>query len=274
LECTTLDSAVPGNHARLNEQEATVGQLRQNLVRTTLAKQTLEYEKKELLRRIEELERGCNGYVNGKTKSSDIATSPSIPALLNVVGENEKRLRELLSREKAGESTSELKSMYDEELNVARDAISNLRTSFKGADPNQHILDTLEQCISVIIEKMQNVSENEKGGSRLSSLDYSRTNDSVHNGSRSSSAVPSAPATTKILYFTNRSVTPFMCSISKRIGDVRLSDFKTLFDRPGFYRYHFKAVDQEFGMVKEEISIDDAILPGADGKIVAWVEED
>ena len=91
---------MPGNHARLNEQEATVGQLRQNLVRTTLAKQTLEYEKKELLRRIEELERGCNGYVNGKTKSSDIATSPSIPALLNVVGENEKRLRELLSREK------------------------------------------------------------------------------------------------------------------------------------------------------------------------------
>ena len=47
----------------------------------------------------------------------------------------------------------------------------------RGADPNQHILDTLEQCISVIIEKMQNVSEYEKPGSRLSSLDYSRTND-------------------------------------------------------------------------------------------------
>ena len=47
----------------------------------------------------------------------------------------------------------------------------------RGADPNQHILDTLEQCISVIIEKMQNVSENDKSTSRLSSLDYSRTND-------------------------------------------------------------------------------------------------
>ena len=46
-----------------------------------------------------------------------------------------------------------------------------------------------------------------------------------------------------------------MCSISKRIGDIRLSDFKALFDRPGFYRYHFKAVDQEFGMVKEEVGI-------------------
>ena len=51
-----------------------------------------------------------------------------------------------------------------------------------------------------------------------------------------------------------------MCSISKRIGDVRLSDFKTLFDRPGFYRYHFKAVDQEFGMVKEEVSNYDTLM--------------
>ena len=51
-----------------------------------------------------------------------------------------------------------------------------------------------------------------------------------------------------------------MCSISKRIGDIRLSDFKALFDRPGFYRYHFKAVDQEFGMVKEEVRIHQDIL--------------
>ena len=63
-----------------------------------------------------------------------------------------------------------------------------------------------------------------------------------------------APATTKILYFTNRSVTPFMSTINKRIGEIRLIDFKNLFDRPGFFRFHFKAVDQEFGMVKEEVS--------------------
>ena len=62
------------------------------------------------------------------------------------------------------------------------------------------------------------------------------------------------PSTTKILYFTNRSVTPFMSTINKRIGEIRLIDFKNLFDRPGFFRYHFKAVDQEFGMVKEEVS--------------------
>ena len=67
-----------------------------------------------------------------------------------------------------------------------------------GSDPNQHILDTLEQCISVIVEKMPNMDESNKsaavaslvsgatmglanGGhtassSRMSSLDY-RIND-------------------------------------------------------------------------------------------------
>ena len=37
-----------------------MGQLKQELLRTTLSKQNLEFEKKELLRRIEELERSLN----------------------------------------------------------------------------------------------------------------------------------------------------------------------------------------------------------------------
>jgi hypothetical protein len=67
-------------------------------------------------------------------------------------------------------------------------------------------------------------------------------------------SVSSQPSMTKILYFTNRSVTPFMSTIYKKIGDITLRDFKNLFDRPGFYRFHFKTVDQEFGMVKEEVN--------------------
>ena len=61
------------------------------------------------------------------------------------------------------------------------------------------------------------------------------------------------PSTTKILYFTNRSSTPFMSAISKKIGEITLRDFKVLFDRPGFYRFHFKTVDEDYGMVKEEV---------------------
>merc|ERR1719343_31028 len=77
---------------------------------------------------------------------------------------------------------------------------------------------------------------------------------------------------TKVVYFTPRSVTPFMTSIMKPVGKITLRDFKSLFDRPGFYRYHFKTMDKEFGMVKEEIAEDDKILPGVEGKIVVWVE--
>ena len=42
---------------RLSENVDSIGQLRHNLVRATLAKQTLEYEKSELKKRIDDLER-------------------------------------------------------------------------------------------------------------------------------------------------------------------------------------------------------------------------
>ena len=44
-----------------------------------------------------------------------------------------------------------------------------------------------------------------------------------------------------------------MSAISRKIGEITLRDFKVLFDRPGFYRFHFKTVDEDYGMVKEEV---------------------
>ncbi|WAR04658.1 DIX1A-like protein [Mya arenaria] len=58
------------------------------------------------------------------------------------------------------------------------------------------------------------------------------------------------------------------------LGEITLHDFKGAFDRPGQYRYHFKALDPEFGTVKEEISNEETIIPGWEGKIVAWIEPD
>lgn len=42
--------------------------------------------------------------------------------------------------------------------------------------------------------------------------------------------------------------------MSCRLGEVTLRDFKTAIDREGNHRYHFKALDPEFGTVKEEVS--------------------
>lgn len=38
-----------------------------------------------------------------------------------------------------------------------------------------------------------------------------------------------------------------------RLGEVTLKDFKAAIDREGNHRYHFKALDPEFGTVKEEV---------------------
>jgi hypothetical protein len=45
-----------------------------------------------------------------------------------------------------------------------------------------------------------------------------------------------------------------MTSVGKPLGRITLRDFKAVFDRPGFYRYHIKNTDTEYGMVKEEVS--------------------
>lgn len=70
---------------------------------------------------------------------------------------------------------------------------------------------------------------------------------------------------------------------------------KAAVGREGNYRFHFKALDPEFGTVKEEVRagaglnvcsradsslsrvqvfLDEAAVPGWEGKIVAWLEED
>lgn len=40
-----------------------------------------------------------------------------------------------------------------------------------------------------------------------------------------------------------------------RLGEVTLRDFKAAVDREGSFRYHFKALDPEFGTVKEEVGV-------------------
>ena len=59
---------------------------------------------------------------------------------------------------------------------------------------------------------------------------------------------------TKVVYFTERTVTPYLTVIPRRLGEITLRDFKTLFDRPGVFRFHFKAPDAEYGFVKEEVN--------------------
>uniref|UniRef100_A0A131Z0E8 Diz domain-containing protein ccd n=1 Tax=Rhipicephalus appendiculatus TaxID=34631 RepID=A0A131Z0E8_RHIAP len=185
-----------------------------------------------------------------------------------------------------------------EELRVTQEALSSLRQCFRLDDPYQHTLDTIEQSLCTLLErvtcmeKMAAASSACPSTGSLSAASARRLNfDSTGDPRRlpittledfpgyridppASLGHCSQPQSTKVIYYTERSVTPFLSAIPKRLSDIRLRDFKVVFDRPGQYRYHFKTLDPEFGMVKEEVLHDDDHVPGWDGKIVAWIEED
>ena len=146
-----MEGSKNGLQSRLAEQEHTTSQLKQDLVRVTLAKQTLEYEKKELLRRVDELERGLAGV-----KSENGEKDKHIKAYKQQLEDAIRKQRDFhIAASAAGVSSvnkqlifckqttdfcfifqltpngdPDLKALYDEELAVAKDAIGNLRSTF------------------------------------------------------------------------------------------------------------------------------------------------
>ena len=139
----SLEGSKLGLQTRLAEQEANISSLKQTLLRVTLAKQSLESEKNALLRRVEEM-----------AAAGDSAQQDKLGG--------------------GGGDPARAQQLYTEELRVARDAISNLRASFSEAAAEQHILDTLEQCVSVIVERQAaGQAGDSKPGSRMSGSEVS-----------------------------------------------------------------------------------------------------
>ncbi|CAO2635115.1 Dixdc1 [Lemmus lemmus] len=168
------------------------------------------------------------------------------------------------------------------DLQLVRDALRSLRNSFSGHDPQHHTIDSLEQGISSLMERLHVMETQKKQERKVRGRSLRTQASSEYRASwppnstlpHSQSSPTVSSTCTKVLYFTDRSLTPFMVNIPKRLGEVTLKDFKAAIDREGTHRYHFKALDPEFGTVKEEVFHDDDAIPGWEGKIVAWVEED
>ncbi|XP_069466210.1 segment polarity protein dishevelled homolog DVL-1 isoform X2 [Ambystoma mexicanum] len=80
-------------------------------------------------------------------------------------------------------------------------------------------------------------------------------------------------AETKIIYHIDEEETPYLVKLPVSPEKVTLSDFKNvLSNRPvQSYKFFFKSMDQDFGVVKEEISDDNAKLPCFNGRVVAWL---
>ncbi|XP_069470394.1 dixin isoform X2 [Ambystoma mexicanum] len=305
---------------RMAQQESAVLQLKQELLRTHMDKDELRSQNAELQRKLEERSRLLADYKKeigqkdrllqqhqakldeASRRLSDASRHKA--ELEKDLEHKDSLLRQLMTREAGelpaysshsshsngflhtagkGATTVSAAQRGVNDLQLVRDALRSLRNGFSGHDPQHHTIDSLEQGIASLMERLHSIETQRRQDKRVrcrspgnrapSEYRDSWPPNSKMPHSHSTPAVSSG-ACTKVLYFTDRSLTPFMVNIPKRLGEVTLSDFKAAIDREGTHRYHFKALDPEFGTVKEEVFQDDDIIPGWEGKIVAWVEED
>ncbi|XP_057204388.1 segment polarity protein dishevelled homolog DVL-3 isoform X2 [Triplophysa rosa] len=77
-------------------------------------------------------------------------------------------------------------------------------------------------------------------------------------------------AETKIIYHLDEQETPYLIKLAIPAENVTLADFKNVLNKPN-YKFFFKSMDDDFGVVKEEISDDNAKLPCFNGRVVSWL---
>nr|XP_019966606.1 PREDICTED: segment polarity protein dishevelled homolog DVL-3-like [Paralichthys olivaceus] len=75
---------------------------------------------------------------------------------------------------------------------------------------------------------------------------------------------------TRVLYHLEDQDTPYLTRINVPAQRVTLADFKHVLNK-SHVRFFFQSVHEDFRMVKEEISDDDARLPCENGRVVCWV---
>lgn len=77
---------------------------------------------------------------------------------------------------------------------------------------------------------------------------------------------------TRIVYHIDDEETPYLVKLNVPLNQVRLIDFKNALNLPRCnYKFFFKSMDDDFGVVKEEIVDDQARLPCFKGRVVSWL---
>ncbi|CAH8666821.1 unnamed protein product [Schistosoma bovis] len=75
---------------------------------------------------------------------------------------------------------------------------------------------------------------------------------------------------TKFIYYIDEEETPYLVKLNIAPEKVTLGDFKNALNRP-HSKFFFKSLDDDFGVVKEEIFEDNAPLPCFNGRVVSWL---
>ncbi|XP_073458539.1 dixin isoform X1 [Aquarana catesbeiana] len=275
---------------RMAQQESAVLQLKQELLRANMDKDELHNQNVDLQRKMEERSQLIGDYKKEITQKDWLIqqmqgklSEASYQKGSNYIS-HPAQTNGFLQPSGKGPVRDPIPQRTANDLQLVRDALRSLRNSFSGHDPQHHTIDSLEQGIASLMDRLHAIETQRRhdrkargrvsGNKELNEYRDSWPPNSKMPHSQSAPIMGGNNSCTKVLYFTDRSLTPFMVNIPKRLGEVTLRDFKIAIDREGNHRYHFKALDPEFGTVKEEVFHDDDIIPGWEGKIVAWVEED
>ncbi|XP_065137453.1 dixin-A isoform X1 [Paramisgurnus dabryanus] len=288
-EARNLQAIKDAMQQRMSAQEDTVLQLKQELLRSSMSREELEGQNEDLERKLSDRNRLLSEYKKELSQKDRLLQQQQIKLDDALCRISENSYNRLSACENNGyshlmdTSSASFQHRMADELQLVRDALRSLRDNFSGHDPQHHTLDTLEQGVASLVDRLHTIESKKRQerkcstrspGRKANYTDRESWPSSSKMAHSQSSPVISAAASTKVLYYTDRSLTPFLVNIPKRLGEVTLQDFKQAVDRHGNFRYHFKSLDPEFGTVKEEVFLDDAVVPGWEGKIVAWVEED
>ncbi|XP_075402707.1 dixin isoform X3 [Tenrec ecaudatus] len=312
-EARNLQGIKDALQQRLTQQDTSVLQLKQELLRATMDKDELHNQNVDLQRKLDERNRLVGEYKRElgqkdrllqqhQAKLEEALRKLSEASYQQVDLERELEHKDvllahcmkreadeviscnshnpqsngfLLPAPAKGAASSTHRGTSD--LQLVRDALRSLRNSFSGHDPQHHTIDSLEQGVSSLMERLHTLETQKKQERRVISpwwllgktpagawlgrgksprtqggSEYRESWPPNSKLPHSQSSPTLSSACTKVLYFTDRSLTPFMVNIPKRLGEVTLKDFKAAIDREGNHRYHFKALDPEFGTVKEE----------------------
>ncbi|XP_067945316.1 dixin-like [Watersipora subatra] len=292
-ECMQLQGMKQGLHQRLSEQQQEILEMKASKVRADMADNDEDEEslrdelteKTTMLNRMHtELERREKTIAHVESElaaqashSNEIVKSleAQVKDLQEKLAEKQRKLEKLSDTSStctslSGDSgslseklTSKVEITASAELASAQAALEALK---KGQPHNHPHLISLESALVSMAahlkeaNKLQSKPTAEVKGHRV--FNRATTNPRVDS--------------TKLLCFSSKSVTPSMKTVQKKLGEITLRDFKSVFpagNEGPRLKYEFKSLDPEFGTVKEELTGDNDILPGWEGKVIGWIEE-
>ncbi|XP_078235712.1 dixin isoform X3 [Pogona vitticeps] len=298
LEAQSLQGVKDALQQRLVQQDALILQIKQELLRANVDKEDLHSQNVDLQRKVEEKNRLLAEYKKElglkdrhlhqqQAKMEEMLQQLSEASYQQAEMERDLEHKEALLAQcmmkkeaeeviaysnhgcqsngflqTSGKGATSTAHRGTNDLQLVREALRSLRNSFSGHDPQHHTIDSLEQGLSSLMERLHRLEMQKRQERRVRGKSPAgRVTNEYRDSWPSNSKLPhshstptmSSSACTKVLYFTDRSLTPFMVNIPKRLGEVTLRDFKAAIDREGTHRYHFKALDPEFGTVKEEV---------------------